>query len=41
MSDKDEKNENIDDNDFLKDYEIIESFNDKDEKEAISKKIEI
>jgi len=41
LSDKDEKNENIDDNDFLKDYEIIESFNDKDEKEAISKKIEI
>ena len=41
FSDKDEKNEKIDDNDFLKDYEIIESFNDKDEKEAISKKIEI
>ena len=41
LSDKDEKNENIDDNDFLKEYEIIESFNDKDEKEAISKKIEI
>ena len=41
LSDKDEKNENIDDNDILKDYEISESFNDKDEKEAISKKIEI
>ena len=41
LSDKDQKNDKIDDNDFLKDYEIIESFNDKDEKEAISKKIEI
>jgi len=41
LSDKEEKKEKVDDNDFLKDYEIIESFNDKDEKEAVSKKIEI
>ncbi len=36
---KEEKKE--DDNDFLKDYEIIESFNEKDEKVETSKKIEI
>ena len=41
FNDKEEKKEKVDDNDFLKDYEIIESFNDKDEKEAVSKKIEI